>query len=125
MSKTPTPYILTQTAEHDFRDAKAWSMRRWGTKLTRQYFKDLEAGATYIANNHHTFRTRDDLAADTGLMVYPVREHYIVFLPLAEHRIVIVALLRQGRDVPTILSRHSYRIAAEVKVIHDSLQDKD
>ncbi len=37
--------------------------------------------------------------------VYPVRERYIVYEPLAERFIAIVAAIRQGRDISAILLR--------------------
>ena len=108
-------YILTKTAERDFREAKAWSLKRWGAELTRQYFEDLHNGAEYIAQNHRSLRERDDLTGDTGLGVHPVREHYVVYTPMDTDEIIIVALIRQARDVPGILKTHSYKIRQELK----------
>lgn len=110
-------YALTLTAENDLREARAWSLNRWGSVLTAQYFADLHAGAEYIAANHHTLLQRDDLLQDTGLGIYPVREHYIVYVPVSKKRIVIVAFIRQGRDVPGILRKAGYRIRQELKEI--------
>ena len=110
-------YILTETAEQDLRDAKAWSLKRWGADLTRQYFEDLHKGAEYIAQNHRSLRERDDLTGDTGLCVHPVREHYVVYTPIDTDKIIIVALIRQTRDVPGILKTHSYKIRRELNEI--------
>ena len=107
-------YILTETAEQDFRDAKAWSLKRWGADLTRQYFEDLHKEAEYIAQNHRSLRERDDLTGDTGLCVHPVREHHVVYTPIDTDKIIIVALIRQTRDVPGILKTHSHRIRQEL-----------
>ena len=101
-------YILTKTAERDFRDAKAWSLKRWGAELIRQYFQDLHNGAEYIAQNHRSLRERDDLTGDIGLCVHPVREHYVVYTSMDTNEIIIVALIRQTRDVPGILTRISH-----------------
>ncbi len=111
------PYRLTQTAERDFRDAKNWSIKRWGRELTQLYFQDLHDAALYVSKNHHSLRYREDLVAHTGLMIYPVREHYMVFLPAHEETIIIVALIRQGRDIAAILSRHAYQISKEIKAV--------
>ena len=110
-------YILTETAEQDFRDAKAWSLKRWGAGLTRQYFEDLHKGADYIAQHHRSLRERDELAADTGLCVHPVREHHIVYTPIDADKIIIVALIRQTRDTPSILKAHSHKIRQELRGI--------
>jgi len=44
-------YILTETAERDFRLARQWSMRRWGKELTKQYFLDLHDCAENLARS--------------------------------------------------------------------------
>jgi plasmid stabilization system protein ParE len=60
--------------------------------LTNRYFEDLHEGARYIAENHASFRDRHELAGGTALLLYPVREHYIVYEPLAPRLIAIVAV---------------------------------
>ena len=112
-------YILTKTAERDFRDAKTWSLKRWGAELTHQYFEDLHKGAEYIAQNHRSLRERDDLTGEAGLRVHPVREHYVIYTPLDTDKVIIVALIRQTRDVPGILKSHSYKIRQELNEIFD------
>jgi hypothetical protein len=49
--------------------------------------------------------------------VYPVRERYIVYEPLAERFIAVVAVIRQGRDVPAILQKWSAPIRRELMEI--------
>jgi plasmid stabilization system protein ParE len=98
-------YVLTIRAEADLREARAWSRARWGKELTNRYFEDLHEGAQHIAENHDSLRHRHDLAGGSALCLYPVREHYIVYEPLAERFIAIVAVIRQGRDVPAILQK--------------------
>lgn len=114
-------YVLTATAEQDFREARRWSRSRWGLELTRQYFIDLHEGAEWIARNQQSLPVRDDLAGTSGLGVYPVREHYIVYVPIRKHRIVIVALIRQSRDAPAILAANGYLIRRQLKEIFDKL----
>jgi plasmid stabilization system protein ParE len=98
-------YVLTVRAEVDLREARAWSRSRWGKELTSRYFEDLHEGAQYIADNHTSFGSRHQLAGGTSLFLYPVREHYIVYEPLTEKSIAVVAVIRQGRDIPTILQK--------------------
>ena len=50
----------------------------------------------------------------TSLLVYPVREHYIVYEPLAERFIAVVAVIRQGREIPAILQKWSVPIRREL-----------
>jgi len=96
-------YLLTARAAADLREARTWSRARWGKELTNRYFDDLHEGAQYIAENHASFRDRHELAGGTALLLYPVREHYIVYEPLTPRSIAIVAVIRQGRDIPAIL----------------------
>ena len=90
-------YVLTARAAADLREARAWSRARWGKELTSRYFDDLHEGAQFIAENQSALRPRQELSAGTSLWVYPVREHYIVYEPLAERFIAVVAVIRQGR----------------------------
>ena len=110
-------YILTLTAEQDFREAKQWSLSRWGKDQTKQYFSDLNDGAEYIANNYQSIKDNDYLTANTGLGIYAVREHYMVYMPVEEKTIIIVALIRQVRDVPAILQANNYIIKRELEEI--------
>ena len=119
MSGKRRPYILTATAERDFREARRWSLSRWGKELTRQYFVDLHKGAEGLAQNHSAV---PQMAGPGDLSVYPVREHYIVYVPIGNNRIVIVALIRQTRDVPEILNANSFKIRRQLKEIFDKLE---
>ena len=110
-------YTLTKTAEQDFRQAKRWSLSRWGKPLTKQYFTDLHTGAEYIAANHKSLQKRDTLTDETGLGIHPVREHYVIYVPNGDKDIVIVALIRQTRDVPNILKANQFIIQRELKDI--------
>ena len=116
-------YLLTLTAESDFRQARQWSKKRWGTALTKQYFQDLHSGAEYLAQNFHLLPDRQDISGMTGIGAYPVREHYIIYVPVAKNQIIIVALIRQTRDVPAILQANHYRIQKEMESISGKLEN--
>lgn len=96
---------MTVHAEADLREARSWSRARWGTELTDRYFQDLHESAQSIAANHASLRSRHELACGTPPCLYPVREHYIVYEPLTEKLIAIVAMIRQRRDIPAILQK--------------------
>ena len=115
-------YVLTLRAEADLHEARAWSRARWGKELTNRYFQDLHDGAQYIAENHASLRNRHDLAGGAPLLLYPVREHYIVYEPLAERFIAIVALIRQGRDIPAILQKWAAPIRRELIEIRAKIE---
>lgn len=107
-------YTLTETAAQDFRDAKAWSLNRWGPDLTKRYFTDLHEAANHIAKNLDAHQKRDDLAGDTGLCIHPIREHYLIYVPDGNDHVIIVALIRQGRNVPDILRANAFKIHREL-----------
>ncbi len=114
-------YLLTDRAASDLREARAWSRSRWGKELTDRYFEDLHEGAQYIAENHASLRDRHELAGGTALLLYPVREHYIVYEPLAPRLIAIVAVIRQSRDIPAILQKWAAPIRQEVMEIRSKI----
>jgi|ERR1700722_4628648 len=114
-------YILTVRAAGDLREARAWSRARWGKELTNRYFDDLDKGAQYIAENHASLRGRHDLAGGTALLLHPVREHYLVYEPLDGHCVVIVAVIRQGRDIPAILQKWAAPIRQELTEIRAAI----
>ena len=107
-------YVLTARAAADLREARAWSRARWGKELTSRYFDDLHEGAQFIAENQTALRGRHELSGGTSLRMYPVREHYIVYEPLAERFVAVVAVIRQGRDIPAILQKWSVPIRREL-----------
>lgn len=109
-----TRYVLTARAAADLREARAWSRARWGKELTRRYFDDLHRGAQFIAESQSALRGRQEFSGGTALLVYPVREHYLVYEPLGERFIAIVAVIRQGRDIPAILQKWATPIRHEL-----------
>lgn len=117
-----TSYVLTARAAADLREARAWSRSRWGKELTNRYFEDLHEGAKYIAENHASFRDRHELAGGTALLLYPIREHYIVYEPLTPRLIAIVAVIRQGRDIPAILKKWAAPIRRELIEIRGKIE---
>lgn len=52
-----------------------------------------------------------------GLGIYAVREHYLIYVPFEDKKVIIVALIRQSRDVPAILQANGYIIRREFKEI--------
>ncbi len=125
MARKPRYYILTETAERDFRAARHWSLSRWGKDLTRQYFTDLHQCAERIAQNPEQFSSFDHVSNTAELNVYPIREHYLVYLPISDKRIVIVAFIRQTRDVPDILNANGFMIQRQLKEILEKLNQND
>jgi len=115
-------YVLTRLAELDLHEARAWSLARWGSKLTQAYFGDLHKAAEYVATHHQALNSREDLTGDTGLSIHPVREHYLIYLPVGDEQIIIVAVIRQSRDVPQILCKAAFMIQREVLEIKNRIK---
>jgi plasmid stabilization system protein ParE len=115
-------YVLTLKAANDLREARAWSRARWGKQLTHRYFEDLHKGAQYVADNCHRLRTRNELVGDTPLHVYPIREHYLVYEPLNSDVIAVVAVIRQGRDLPAILRKWAGSIRRELADVRSRIE---
>lgn len=118
-------YVLTARAAADLHKARVWSRARWGPELTNRYFEDLHEGAQYIAGHHASLRDRHELAGGTALFLYPVREHYLVYEPLAPGFIAIVAVIRQGRDIPTILQKWAAPIRRELIGIRSRIERRE
>jgi plasmid stabilization system protein ParE len=117
-------YVLTATAERDFRQARQWSLSRWGAELTKKYFVSLHESAEYIAQNHHSLEDKEYLTGTTGLGIHAVKEHYLVYVPIREGYIGIVALIRQTRDIPAILKANNYLIRREISDICNQFSKK-
>jgi plasmid stabilization system protein ParE len=115
-------YVLTARAVSDLAEARAWSRARWGKELTDRYFEDLHEGVQYIAENHASFRDRRELAGGTALFLYPVREHYVVYEPLGPRLIAVVAIVRQGRDIPAILQKWAAPVRRELVEIRGKIE---
>lgn len=115
-------YILTDRAASDLREARAWSRARWGKDLTNRYFDDLHDGAQYVAEHHASLRGRHDLAGGTALLLHAVREHYLVYEPLDVQHVVIVAVVRQRRDIPAILQKWAAPIRRELIEIRAAIE---
>ena len=115
-------YVLTLRAASDLREARAWSRARWGKSLTHRYFEDLHKGAQYAAENYHRLRTRNQLVGDSPLHVYPIREHYLVYEPLNSDLIAVVAIIRQGRDLPAILHKWAGSIRRELADVRSRIE---
>jgi plasmid stabilization system protein ParE len=115
-------YVLTARAAADLRKASIGSRARWGNELTSRYFDDLHLGAQFIAESHLSVLGRQDLSGGTALLVYPVREHYLVYEPLGERFIAIVAVIRQGRDLPSLLQKWTVPIRRELLEIRARIE---
>lgn len=113
-------YVLTIGALEDIREIADWSLLNWGKAKTIAYLNDLHQGLIFIAANFKTFennKTREDLSGGTGLLLYPINKHYVVFVPVSENTIAVAAVIRQGRDIASILQKDAIAIRRELQEI--------
>lgn len=115
-------YVLTLGAVDDIREIGDWSFQHWGKEKTIEYLTDLHQGLEFLAENFKTFennKTRDDLSGGTGLLLHPINKHYVVFAPIGENTIAVAAIIRQGRDIATILQKDAFNIRRELQEISE------
>lgn len=122
MPKRRSSYVLTETAARDFRDARHWSKVRWGDRATKAWFRRLHQGAEHIAAHQAAISSREELTGDPGLGIYPVGEHFLVYVPIDRKQIAIVALIRQVRDVRAILQVNHFQIQ---RALNEALRELD
>jgi hypothetical protein len=85
----------------------------------------LHKGAQYVAECHPSLQLRQHLAGGTALLLHPVREHYLIYEPLNDQYIVIVAVIRQRRDIPAILQKWAAPIRRELAAIRAAIDRKE
>ncbi len=115
-------YLLTLGAVDDIREVGDWSLQHWGKEKTVEYLTDLHQGLEFLAENFKTFennKTREDLSGGTGLLLYPINKHYVVFVAIDEQTIAVAAVIRQGRDIANILQKDAFAIRRELQEIKE------
>ena len=115
----PRTYFLSPHAIGRLRNHKKWFLERFGHATTKQYFQDMDEGFQYIADNYERFPSRFELAGESGLSIYPVREHYVVFVPMGDG-IHIADILGQTQDIPNILSDNAAIFQREIAQLKPS-----
>ncbi|MFT4959634.1 MAG: hypothetical protein ACI92Z_000710 [Paracoccaceae bacterium] len=75
-----------------------------------------------MALHHKSLAKKDHLTGTTGLGIYAIREHYLIYVPLHAKQIAIVALIRQTRDLPTILKSNSFKIRQKIENLGDGIE---
>ncbi len=110
-------YFFTGRAKNSLREIKRHSIDSFGREVARKYFEDLDKGFRHLASFKGSAAKREDLNVDTCLVVYPVREHYVVFAA-AGSDIVILDVVLQSRDIPKYLNRYAEPFRSELAGFH-------
>ena len=66
----------------------------------------MDKGFQYIADNYGGFSARPEFTGESGLSIYPVREHYVVYVPMHDG-IHIADILGRVQDIPNILAENA------------------
>jgi len=121
-------YTLTEGARIDSDEIYAKSIKDFGIEQTKKYMAEFDKAAGFVAENHKRVPNRSHLTGETGLSLYPVNNHYLAYYPIADDHIVIVAVIKQVRDLPSRLNQHAERIAQQlsqamdnIKTVHNTL----
>lgn len=109
----PRRYFLSSIAVSHLREHKRWSIARFGQAITKKYFEDLDKAFQYIADHYASLPARKELTGDSGLGIHPIREHFVIFLPLRDG-VHIVDVLRQSQDVPNIIRQSAAIFEREI-----------
>lgn len=109
----PRRYFLSSIAATHLREHKRWSIARFGRETTKKYFEDLDKAFQYIADHYTSLPSRKELTGDSGLGIHPVREHFVIFLPLRDG-VHIVDVLRQTQDIPNIIRQSAAIFEREI-----------
>ena len=115
-------YTLTKGAEADLDEIYRRSLERFGRDQTNTFMTALKKAAEFAADNHGKVPPRSQLTGESGLSLYPVHNHFIAYRPVADHHIVIIALLRQSRDIPAFVLAEAKRFRKDFAEIERKIK---
>jgi plasmid stabilization system protein ParE len=102
-------YTLTMRAEVDLDEFYEKSLEQYGPIQTNKFLADLKKAAEFVADNIGKAPTRAHLVGESGLSLYPVNNHFIAYRPVTVDHIVIIAIIRQSRDVAALIAAEADR----------------
>jgi toxin ParE1/3/4 len=114
-------YYLTPTAADDLREIGRRTADEWGNRQAQKYLDELRRGFERIAEYHKTFVNRDDMNGGTGLSLYHVGKHYVVYVPLTDNVVIIASLVYHSRDIPNHLKEIGFEIRRDLQTILEQI----
>ncbi len=99
-------YFLTPSAIASLREQRKWSVEEFGRTTTKRYFQDLADCLELLAQNPARSARRPELKGLSGLMIYPLGSHYIIYAPVKQC-ICVFGIVLQTRDVLPILNENA------------------
>ncbi|ATA24694.1 hypothetical protein BIY26_05995 [Brenneria goodwinii] len=94
-------YKLTDDAREDLREIRKYSLKQFGSVVTREYLHGMQVGMQRLAENRQMGSDNTEELGIQGLWCFPYMSHTIYYL-LAPHGITVVGVLHQSR-LPNIL----------------------
>lgn len=108
-------FRLTSTAAAQFEKIGRDTAAKWGNDQARRYLIELRDGFETIAARHDRLPPKPAGVGD--LRLHRVNRHYVVFLPLTEEVVAIVAILHERMDVPARLREMQGRLTSDIEAM--------
>jgi len=115
-------YTLTTSAESDLRALQARSLELFGPIQTNRFIARLKKAAEFASTHIGKLSTRSHLVGDSGLSLYPVSNQFLVYRPVSDHHIVILAIVTQSRDIPALIAAKETTFQETFRVIEQSIK---
>ena len=116
-------YTLTRGAEADLDDIHLRSFEQYGHDQTNKYIGELKKAVEFVSSHHAKIPARQHLTGDSGLNLYPVNNLYIVYRPIAGDHVVIISVISQLRDIPTLLIAQEKEFEKDFLEIQKKIKD--
>jgi len=96
-----TQYHLTPTAFTHLQEVVRTTARKWGLKQAKAYEASLEEGFKEIAREGKTIMTdfRAGMVRSTDFSLHLVEHHYVPFVVLDEHHVIIAGLFHERMNI--------------------------
>ncbi|MFZ0210363.1 MAG: type II toxin-antitoxin system RelE/ParE family toxin [Roseiarcus sp.] len=100
-------YALSQEAEQDLGDIRAYYLARASARTTRYVMREITKAMGFLASTPGAGHSREDLT-DAPVKFWPVFSYLIIYDP-ATQPIGVARVLHGGQDLKTLLKRHTPR----------------
>lgn len=111
--------LLTERALDDLASIAEYSRAQWSRKTARRYIDDLQAGMSRLRDRPDLLQAIPDLPFT--LKYYRVNKHLLV-CDVRETDIVVLTVVHSSMDLPNRLAELLPTLAAEVELLHETLQ---
>lgn len=120
-AQSRTRVHLTSHALDALADIFAYSKSQWGRQTAERYLDELEAGLERIRLQPDLVRALPELHAAFGF--YRVNQHLLV-CDVRRSSIVVLTIVHASLDIPSRLAELEPGLAAEVALLHRSLENR-